>query len=252
MVRFDMSEFQERHTVSRLVGAPPGYVGYEEAGQLTEAVRRRPYSVLLLDEIEKAHADVFNVLLQLLDDGRLTDAQGRTVDFKNTVVIMTSNLGADRILRTASTSAVDWDALMDELMPLLRQHFRPEFLNRIDEIILFRGLDRDQLRQITLLMLEETRRRLAAQHVTVEFSEAAVDHLARIGFQPEFGARPLKRTIQREIETKLSAMLLRGEVDPGDHLRVDVEDGRPSIHVEPAQAQPPQATPEPVAADRPG
>src|SRR3954463_14909341 len=158
MVRFDMSEFQERHTVSRLVGAPPGYVGYEEAGQLTEAVRRRPYAVLLFDEIEKAHADVFNVLLQLLDDGRLTDAQGRTVDFKNTVVIMTSNLGADRILRTASTSAIDWDALMDELMPLLRQHFRPEFLNRIDEIILFRGLDRDQLRQITLLMLEETRR----------------------------------------------------------------------------------------------
>jgi ATP-dependent Clp protease ATP-binding subunit ClpC len=252
IVRFDMSEFQERHTVSRLVGAPPGYVGYEEAGQLTEAVRRRPYSVLLLDEIEKAHADVFNVLLQLLDDGRLTDAQGRTVDFKNTVVIMTSNLGADRILRTASTSAIDWDALMDELMPLLRQHFRPEFLNRIDEIILFRGLDRDQLRQITLLMLEETRRRLAAQHVTVEFSEAAVDHLARIGFQPEFGARPLKRTIQREIETKLSAMLLRGEVDPGDHLRVDVKDGRPSIHVEPAQTQPAEATPEPVAADRPG
>ncbi|HYT10101.1 MAG TPA: ATP-dependent Clp protease ATP-binding subunit [Mycobacteriales bacterium] len=247
IVRFDMSEFQERHTVSRLVGAPPGYVGYEEAGQLTEAVRRRPYSVLLLDEIEKAHADVFNVLLQLLDDGRLTDAQGRTVDFKNTVVIMTSNLGADRILGATSTGVVDWDALMDELMPLLRQRFRPEFLNRIDEIILFRGLDREQLRQITLLMLEETRRRLAAQHVTVEFTDGAVDHLARRGFQPEFGARPLKRTIQREVETRLSSMLLRDEVDPGDHLRVDIEDGRLVFYVEPGQAQPAEQVREPVA-----
>jgi len=233
MVRFDMSEFQERHTVSRLVGAPPGYVGYEEAGQLTDAVRRRPYSVLLLDEIEKAHPDVFNILLQLLDAGRLTDAQGRTVDFKNTVVIMTSNIGADRILTATAGGTPDWVALQEALLPMLRQHFRPEFLNRIDEIILFRGLDAAQLRQITRLMLEDTRRRLAAQDITVEFSDAAIELLARRGFQPEFGARPLRRTIQRQLDNKLSAMLLAGTLDPGSHLRVDARDGELTFHTEP-------------------
>ena len=223
MVRIDMSEFQERHTVSRLVGAPPGYVGYEEAGQLTEAVRRTPYAVLLLDEIEKAHPDVFNILLQVLDDGRLTDGQGRTVDFKNTVVIMTSNLGSDVIGRRAlgfgaaggDGGGPDDQQLRDRIMQRLRESFRPEFLNRIDEIIVFRHLDETQLRQITSLLLEETTRRLHAQAITVEFTTEAIDWLARRGFQPEFGARPLRRTIQREVDNRLSEMLLDGRLRPG-------------------------------------
>jgi ATP-dependent Clp protease ATP-binding subunit ClpC len=225
MVRIDMSEFQERHTVSRLVGAPPGYVGYEEAGQLTEAVRRRPYAVLLLDEIEKAHPDVFNILLQVLDDGRLTDGQGRTVDFKNTVVIMTSNLGSDVIGRRALgfTGGPDDSALEERVMSRLRESFRPEFLNRIDEIIVFRQLDETQLRQITSLLLEETTRRLHAQAITVDFTAPAIDWLARRGFQPEFGARPLRRTIQREVDNRLSAMLLDGRLRPGQHVTVDAD-----------------------------
>ncbi|MET9385515.1 AAA family ATPase [Streptomyces sp. NPDC002928] len=222
MIRLDMSEFQERHTVSRLVGAPPGYVGHEEAGQLTEAVRRQPYAVLLLDEVEKAHPDVFNTLLQLLDDGRLTDSQGRTVDFKNTVVIMTSNIGADRIL---TAGVEDYAKVRESVMPALHQHFRPEFLNRIDEIIVFRGLDRTQLREIVDLLLEHTRRRLHAQDVTLEVTDAAADLLANIGYQPDFGARPLRRTIQREIDDRLADMLLSGELNPGDGARVDAEDG---------------------------
>jgi ATP-dependent Clp protease ATP-binding subunit ClpC len=234
MIRLDMSEFQERHTVSRLVGAPPGYVGYEEAGQLTEAVRRRPYSVVLLDEIEKAHADVFNILLQVLDDGRLTDGQGRTVDFKNTVLIMTSNLGSDLIGRrsgalgfggTTESAAAGDSAQQEQLMRRLRESFRPEFLNRIDEIVIFRELDRDELRQITELLLAETRRRLHAQNVTVQFAPAAVDWIAEHGYQPEFGARPMRRTIQREVDNQLSKMLLDGQVRPGQHVRVDVRDG---------------------------
>jgi ATP-dependent Clp protease ATP-binding subunit ClpC len=225
MVRIDMSEFQERHTVSRLIGAPPGYVGYEEAGQLTEAVRRRPYSVLLLDEIEKGHPDVFNTLLQLLDDGRLTDGQGRTVDFTNTVVIMTSNVGADRIL-AATTAGRDIESMRDELMNLLGQHFRPEFLNRIDEIVLFHGLERSQLRQITELMLEDVRRRLHAQGVSLEVSDDAKDWLADKGYQPEFGARPLRRVIQREIDRQLSRMLLGGELSSGQTVQITTRDGR--------------------------
>ncbi|MCO6008636.1 ATP-dependent Clp protease ATP-binding subunit [Actinoallomurus purpureus] len=230
MVRFDMSEFQERHTVSRLMGAPPGYVGYEEAGQLTEAVRRRPYSVLLLDEIEKAHPDVFNVLLQLLDDGRLTDAQGRTVDFRNTVIIMTSNLGSDVIgsggLATGFSEGNGGEdaSLRERVMRRLREAFRPEFLNRIDEIIVFRRLDAEQLRQITDLLLDETRRRLRAQNLSIEFTKEAVDWLARRGYQPEFGARPLRRTIQREVDNRLSSMLLGGRLNPGDEVRVTVRD----------------------------
>ncbi|MFJ4782085.1 ATP-dependent Clp protease ATP-binding subunit [Streptomyces sp. NPDC088794] len=222
MIRLDMSEFQERHTVSRLVGAPPGYVGHEEAGQLTEAVRRQPYAVLLLDEVEKAHPDVFNTLLQLLDDGRLTDSQGRTVDFKNTVVIMTSNIGADRIL---AAGVDDYAKVRETVLPVLNQHFRPEFLNRIDEIIVFRGLDRTQLRRIVDLLLEHTRRRLHAQDVTLEVTDEAADVLANLGYQPDFGARPLRRTIQREVDDRLADLLLSGELTAGDRARVDAADG---------------------------
>ena len=227
MVRFDMSEFQERHTVSRLVGAPPGYVGYEEAGQLSEAVRRRPYAVLLFDEIEKAHADVFNILLQILDDGRLTDSQGRTVDFKNTIVIMTSNLGADRIQQYARTGG-DFDRLKEDLMDELSRRFRPEFINRIDEIIVFRALNSEQLADITNLLLDRLARRLRAQRVEVEFDEEAVRLLAEEGFDPEFGARPLRRTIQRRVENELSRLLLGGSVEPGD--KVAVSASRDDLH----------------------
>ena len=231
MIRFDMSEFQERHTVSRLVGAPPGYVGYEEAGQLTETVRRRPYSVLLFDEIEKAHADVFNILLQILDDGRLTDAQGRTVDFKNTVVIMTSNLGADRI-QAHARKRESFEELKDDLMQILRHSFRPEFINRIDEIIVFRSLSREQLTEITSLLLEHVRRRLRAQHIDVEFSDAAIQHLSEVGFDPEFGARPLRRAIQRELENELSRLVLSGSLAPNDNVVVDFRDGDLTFDVE--------------------
>jgi ATP-dependent Clp protease ATP-binding subunit ClpC len=222
MVRFDMSEFQERHTVSRLVGAPPGYVGYDEAGQLTEQMRRRPYSVLLFDEIEKAHPDVFNILLQILDDGRLTDAQGRTVDFKHAVVIMTSNLGADRIQRFARERG-DFEQLRDELMDVLRGNFRPEFINRIDDIIVFRALTDEQIAQIAGLLLDRLARRLRAQRIEVEFSDEAVALLAREGFDPEFGARPLRRTIQRLVENELSRLVLSGEVEPGDRVTVQAD-----------------------------
>jgi ATP-dependent Clp protease ATP-binding subunit ClpC len=242
MIRIDMSEFQERHTVSRLVGAPPGYVGYEEAGQLTEAVRRTPYAVLLLDEIEKAHADVFNILLQVLDDGRLTDGQGRTVDFKNTVVIMTSNLGSDVIGRRRlgfdGPDHTEQDQTQDRVMSRLRESFRPEFLNRIDEIIVFRQLDGPQLRQITSLLLEETVRRLHAQAITVEFTTEAVDWLARRGFQPEFGARPLRRTIQREVDNRLSSMLLDGRLAPHQHVTVVTEEDTLAFRV--TDLEPPQ------------
>src|SRR3954454_22354512 len=217
LVRFDMSEFQERHTVSRLVGAPPGYVGYDEAGQLTEAVRRKPYAVLLFDEIEKAHQDVFNILLQILDDGRLTDAQGRTVDFKNTVVIMTSNLGADRIQDYARRGE-SFEQLKEELMGVLRGSFRPEFINRIDEIIVFRALTKEQLVEITRLLLDRLVRRMRAQGIEVSFSDEAVELLAREGFDPEFGARPLRRTIQRLVENELSRMVLSDRVQPNDRV----------------------------------
>ncbi|MEG3626748.1 ATP-dependent Clp protease ATP-binding subunit [Streptomyces poriticola] len=233
MVRLDMSEYQERHTVSRLVGAPPGYVGHEEAGQLTEVVRRHPYSLLLLDEVEKAHPDVFNILLQVLDDGRLTDSQGRTVDFSNTVVVMTSNLGSDVITRRGAgigfgggDAEADEEARREQVLRPLREHFRPEFLNRIDEIVVFRQLSGDQLRQITSLLLEQTRRMVRAQGITVDFTDAAVDWLAERGFQPEYGARPLRRTIQREVDNELSRLLLDGRVGEGGRVTVDVADGR--------------------------
>jgi ATP-dependent Clp protease ATP-binding subunit ClpC len=242
MVRLDMSEYQERHTVSRLVGAPPGYVGHEEAGQLTEVVRRHPYSLLLLDEVEKAHPDVFNILLQVLDDGRLTDSQGRTVDFTNTVIVMTSNLGSEVITGRgagigfgAGGADADEEARREQILRPLREHFRPEFLNRIDEIVVFRRLTGDQLRQITELLLERTRRRLRAQGIAVEFTGGAVDWLAERGYQPEYGARPLRRTIQREVENQLSRLLLEGRVGDGGHVTVDVRDGHLALRTDGAE-----------------
>ena len=216
MVRIDMSEYQERHTVARLVGAPPGYVGYEEGGQLTEAVRRRPYSVVLFDEIEKAHPEVFNVLLQVLDDGRLTDGQGRTVDFRNTVIIMTSNVGSQYIMD------VDDEAVMRErVLGALRSHFRPEFLNRVDEIVIFHRLDREQLREIAGMQLDRVRLLLAKRNVTVALTEAAIDLLVQEGYDPVYGARPLKRVIQRRIIDPLALQVIQNEVRDGDHVLVD-------------------------------
>ncbi|WP_371575333.1 ATP-dependent Clp protease ATP-binding subunit [Streptomyces sp. NBC_01314] len=247
MVRLDMSEYQERHAVSRLVGAPPGYVGHEEAGQLTETVRRHPYALLLLDEVEKAHPDVFNLLLQVLDDGRLTDARGRTVDFTHTVVVMTSNLGSEAIGRGGSGlgfSAGDAEAVEEDrrerILRPLREHFRPEFLNRVDEIVVFRRLTDDQLRRITDLLLERTRHRLHARGVTIEFTERAVEWLARHGDQPEYGARPLRRTIQREVENPLSRLLLDGRLPSGSRVVADVEaveDGRLAFRTTPPAPQ---------------
>ena len=239
MLRFDMSEFGERHTVSRLVGAPPGYVGYDEAGQLTERVRRNPYSVILLDEVEKAHPDVFNLLLQVLDDGRLTDGQGRTVDFRNTVVIMTSNIGSEFLasrsgaLGFAPVGAGDGadsygfgeDDLRARVMGKLREAMRPEFINRIDEIVLFRKLDRSQLHAIVSLLLQETALRLLAQGMTLSVSDAAVDWLAEHGYEPEYGARPLRRLIQREVDDRIANLVVGEAVTDGDTVRIDVVDG---------------------------
>jgi ATP-dependent Clp protease ATP-binding subunit ClpC len=230
MVRIDMSEFQERHTVSRLVGAPPGYVGYEEAGQLTESVRRRPYSVLLLDEIEKAHPDVFNILLQILDDGRLTDSQGRTVDFKNAVIIMTSNMGSERIQAHARRNE-SFEELKEDMMQIVRHQLRPEFVNRIDEIIIFRTLTKEQIADIAGLLLERTERRLRAQDVEVKFTDGAVELLAEEGFDPEFGARPLRRTIQRRVDNQLSRTVLDGSLESGDKVIVAAEDGELAFEV---------------------
>ena len=237
LVRIDMSEFQDRHTVSRLIGAPPGYVGHEEAGQLTEAVRRTPYTVLLLDEIEKAHVDVSNILLQVFDAGRLTDARGRTANFANTVIIMTSNLGAEALL-AATKGGRPVEEVRESLMASVRRHFRPEFLNRIDEIVLFRGLDRPRLRTITELLLEQTRLRLRAQDITLHLDDHAIDWIVDRGYQPEFGARPLRRAIGRELDRTLSRMLLAGDLKGGqdvcgtvieDRLELTVTDPRPPL-----------------------
>ncbi|HEX7004786.1 MAG TPA: ATP-dependent chaperone ClpB [Trueperaceae bacterium] len=220
MIRLDMSEYMEKHTVARLIGAPPGYVGYEEGGQLTEAVRRRPYSVLLFDEIEKAHPDVFNALLQLLDDGRLTDAHGRTVDFRNTVVIMTSNIGSPQILEMSRAGA-DQSEIRSAVMGQLQQHFRPEFLNRVDDIIVFHALDREQVGAIAEIQLDRLRERLAERRIQLELSPAALEQLAAVGYDPVFGARPLKRAIQQLIETPLSRKIIAGEVGDGSLVRVE-------------------------------
>jgi ATP-dependent Clp protease ATP-binding subunit ClpB len=227
MVRIDMSEYQEKHTVARLVGAPPGYVGYEEGGQLTEAVRRRPYCVVLFDEIEKAHADVFNVLLQVLDDGRLTDGQGRTVDFKNTIVIMTSNIGSHRILQYQGSYVGEvYDRMKTAVMEEVRRHFRPEFLNRVDEIIVFHALSTEHLKKIVRIQLRRLQERLEERHITLELSDRALEHLVRVGFDPAYGARPLKRTIQKEVETALARLLLEGKVRDGQTVHVDYDKDR--------------------------
>ncbi len=225
MVRIDMSEFMEKHSVARLIGAPPGYVGYEEGGYLTEAVRRRPYSVILLDEVEKAHPDVFNVLLQVLDDGRLTDGQGRTVDFRNTVIIMTSNLGSQLIHDLGGTEE-SYDAMKDAVMGVVAQHFRPEFINRIDDVVVFHALGREQIHAITLIQTEYLRKRLRERDMDIELSPAALDKLGEAGFDPVYGARPLKRAIQQMLENPLAQEILAGHFAPGDVIRVDVETGR--------------------------
>ena len=220
MVRIDMSEYMEKHTVSRLVGAPPGYVGFDEGGQLTEAVRRRPYSVILFDEIEKAHADVFNVLLQLLDDGRLTDGHGRTVDFRNTVVIMTSNIASQIIL---GFKGQDYEKMKSQALEVLRQSFRPEFLNRVDEVVVFHPLTRDELRQIVDVQMVRLRQRLEERKIQLELTDKARDYLAEHGYDPSYGARPLKRLIQRELETALGRKLLSGEIRDNTRVTVDAD-----------------------------
>lgn len=225
LVRVDMSEYMEKHAVSRLIGAPPGYVGYEEGGQLTEPIRRRPYSVILFDEIEKAHPDVFNVMLQILDDGRLTDSQGRVVDFKNTIIIMTSNIGSDLILDVSGDDS-RYDEMRNRVMGAMRENFRPEFLNRIDEIIIFHGLQREQLREIVKLQTQYLEDRLSEQKLSLKLSQEALDFLADIGYDPVYGARPLKRAVQRYLETPIAQALLRGDYHEGDTLFGDVADER--------------------------
>ena len=222
MIRIDMSEYMEKHTVARLIGAPPGYVGYEEGGQLTEAVRRKPYSVILLDEIEKAHPDVFNVLLQVLDDGRLTDGQGRTVNFKNTVIIMTSNIGSQLILEMRGSDERTYQRMREQVLDALRRQFRPEFLNRVDEIVVFRALTEAELHRIVEIQLEALSRRLADRRMTLEVTEAAKAYLARTGYDPVFGARPLKRVIQRDVETPVARLIVSGKLRDGGTVRVDV------------------------------
>jgi ATP-dependent Clp protease ATP-binding subunit ClpB len=223
MIRIDMSEYQEKHTVSRLIGAPPGYVGYDEGGQLTEAVRRRPYSVVLFDEIEKAHHDVFNILLQVLDDGRLTDGQGRTVDFKNVIVIMTSNIGSHRILEyRGAFEGEGYRRMKEAVLDELQHHFRPEFLNRLDEIIVFHALSEQDLKKIVEIQLTGLRVRLEERHIKLELTDEARTRLVRQGYDPNYGARPLKRAIQREIETPLAKRILAGEVRDGQTILVDV------------------------------
>jgi len=223
LIRIDMSEFMEKHSVARLIGAPPGYVGYEEGGYLTEAVRRKPYSVILLDEIEKAHPDVFNVLLQVLDDGRMTDGQGRTVDFKNTVIVMTSNLGSQVI--QAMTGAPQ-DEIKDAVWLEVKQHFRPEFLNRIDDVVVFHALDRSNIESIAKIQLARLHDRLAKLDMALDVSPAALEQIAKVGYDPVFGARPLKRAIQQEIENPVAKLILAGRFGPKDVIPVDVNDGQ--------------------------
>ena len=231
LVRIDMSEFMEKHSVARLIGAPPGYVGYEEGGYLTEAVRRHPYSVILLDEVEKAHPDVFNVLLQVLDDGRMTDGQGRTVDFKNTVIVMTSNLGSSEIQEMIGESR---ESVKNAVMTEVREHFRPEFINRIDEIVIFNSLGSEAIRRIAAIQLKSLQARVAAQDVTLEVTDEAMAELAEVGFDPHYGARPLKRAIQDHIENRLAMVMLEGSAGPGDTIRLGAKDGRFTFDVEKA------------------
>jgi ATP-dependent Clp protease ATP-binding subunit ClpB len=223
LIRIDMSEFMEKHSVARLIGAPPGYVGYEEGGYLTEAVRRKPYSVILLDEIEKAHPDVFNVLLQVLDDGRMTDGQGRTVDFKNTVIVMTSNLGSQLI---QSMAGEPQEAVKDAVWAEVKLHFRPEFLNRIDDVVVFHALDRSNIQSIAKIQLKRLQDRLAKLDMQLEVSDGALEQIGKVGYDPLFGARPLKRAIQQEIENPVAKLILAGRFGPKDVIPVDVHDGQ--------------------------
>ena len=231
MIRIDMSEYMEKHAVSRLIGAPPGYVGYEEGGQLTEAVRRKPYSVILLDEIEKAHPEVFNILLQMLDDGRITDSQGRTVDFKNTVIIMTSNIGSAHLLEGLEEDGSIKEESRELVMGQLRGHFRPEFLNRVDEIILFKPLTRNEIKGIVDKIVQELQGRLADRHISLELTESAKEFVVEAGFDPMYGARPLKRYVQRQVETKLARELIAGTITDNSHVVVDVENNELVVHV---------------------
>jgi ATP-dependent Clp protease ATP-binding subunit ClpB len=233
LVRIDMSEYMEKHAVSRLIGAPPGYVGYDEGGQLTEAIRRRPYSVILFDEIEKAHVDVFNIMLQILDDGRVTDSQGHTVDFKNTIIIMTSNIGSQYILDLAGNDE-NYEEMQKRVMEALRATFRPEFLNRIDETIIFHSLKKEELRKIVQLQTLQLESRLAERKIALKLSEVALDFLAAVGYDPVYGARPLKRAIQRELETTIAKGILRGEFSQGDTIFVDEENERLTLKRLPA------------------
>jgi ATP-dependent Clp protease ATP-binding subunit ClpB len=227
MVRIDMSEFMEKHSVARLIGAPPGYVGYEEGGYLTEAIRRRPYSLILLDEVEKAHPDVFNVLLQVLDDGRLTDGQGRTVDFRNSVIVMTSNLGSDVIQQVAGEA--NYAEMKDAVMEIVRVAFRPEFINRLDEIVVFHPLQPAQIRAIARIQIDYLRKRLADRDMGLEVSDDALDHLGEAGFDPVYGARPLKRAIRAQLENPLAQEILSGKFAPGDLIEVGLENGQLSF-----------------------
>lgn len=227
MIRIDMSEYMEKHTVARLIGAPPGYVGYDEGGYLTEAVRRHPYSVLLFDEIEKAHQDIFNIMLQILDDGRLTDGQGRTVNFKNTVIIMTSNIGSQEILDFQHRPDKDYETMKNTVMQIMQQYFRPEFLNRVDETVVFHALEPEHMQEISKIMLEHLNTRLQqTSNITLSYSQAALDYLGNKGYDPSFGARPLKRLIQHEIETPLSRLIIKGEVAPPATVNIDLKDGK--------------------------
>ena len=226
IVRIDMSEYMEKYSVSRLIGAPPGYVGYEEGGQLTEAVRRKPYSVVLFDEIEKAHPDVFNVLLQVLDDGRITDSQGRTVDFKNTIIILTSNIGSMYLLEGIDENGEIKEDAKDMVMNDLRAHFRPEFLNRIDEIIMFKPLNKDNLSYIVDLLIGGVNKMLEDKEVSIRLTDAAKTFVIDNGYDPNFGARPLKRYIQRTVETLAARIILEGDIDTGSVIEIDVKDGK--------------------------
>jgi ATP-dependent Clp protease ATP-binding subunit ClpB len=225
MIRIDMSEYMEKFAVSRLIGAPPGYVGYEEGGQLSEAVRRKPYSVILFDEIEKAHPDVFNILLQILDDGRVTDSHGRAVSFKNTVIIMTSNIGAPHLLEGITPDGEIREDARQAVMNELRACFRPEFLNRVDDIVLFKPLHLDEVVRITDLLLEQLKERLKDLHITIEISDKAKRFIAQAGYDPVYGARPLKRYLQRELETRVARAIIAGNVVEGSELRVELKDG---------------------------
>ncbi|MBE0465454.1 AAA family ATPase, partial [Halomonas colorata] len=235
MVRIDMSEFMEKHSVARLIGAPPGYVGYEEGGYLTEAVRRKPYSVLLLDEVEKAHPDVFNILLQVLEDGRLTDGQGRTVDFRNTVIVMTSNMGSDIIQRMGGDVSADkdndYENMKNMVMEVVGNHFRPELINRIDEVVVFHALGQEQIQAIAGIQLERLRARLAEHDLGLEVSDDAMAQLAVVGFDPVYGARPLKRAIQSRLENPLAQDLLAGKFSPGDTIRVSAVEGKLAFNI---------------------